>query len=155
VWNKEWSEFESIESAWADKEEQQQQREELFRVLVQHLRRLVQERDDYAHVYNYSPKCFFIHPISLFIYRLFIFFCLQHFTAMVLRELSSNGGNTLQRHNSASPQSGVVVELAEAKAKIRRWRQELEEKCEQVAELRPRAGLKGGSIGIGIESLQR
>lgn len=29
-----------------------------------------------------------------------------------------------------------MVELAEAKAKVRRWRQELEEKCEQVAELR-------------------
>ncbi len=73
MWNKEWSEFESIESAWADKEEQQQQREELFRVLVQHLRRLVQERDDYAHVYNYSLKCFFIHPIRALIYLWIIY----------------------------------------------------------------------------------
>ncbi len=53
----------------------------------------------------------------------------------MLRELSGNG-QIQQRHKNASPQSGVVVELAEAKAKIRRWRQELEEKCEQVAELR-------------------
>lgn len=30
----------------------------------------------------------------------------------------------------------MLVELAEAKAKLRRCRQELEEKCEQVAELR-------------------
>lgn len=61
---------------------------------------------------------------------------MQHLTAAVLRELSNGSTSTVQRHNNASPQSGVVVELAEAKAKIRRWRQELEEKCEQVAELR-------------------
>lgn len=66
---------------------------------------------------------------------------LQQFTSVVLRELSAGGGNSAgtsiqQRQSNASPQSGVVVELAEAKAKIRRWRQELEEKCEQVAELR-------------------
>lgn len=54
----------------------------------------------------------------------------------MLRELSGQSTPSVQRQSNASPQSGVVVELAEAKAKVRRWRQELEEKCEQVAELR-------------------
>ena len=54
----------------------------------------------------------------------------------MLRELSGQSTPSVQRHSNASPQSGVMVELAEAKAKVRRWRQELEEKCEQVAELR-------------------
>uniref|UniRef100_A0A0P4Y8S8 Girdin n=3 Tax=Daphnia magna TaxID=35525 RepID=A0A0P4Y8S8_9CRUS len=133
VWNKDWTEWESIESChgtWADKEEQQQHREELFRILVQHLRRLVQERDDYA----------------------------NQFTNVVLRELSnSNNANSMssiQRHSNASPQSGVVVELAEAKAKIRRWRQELEEKCEQVAELRDELdALKMHSVKIKQENM--
>ena len=79
---------------------------------------------------------------------------MQQFTAIVLRELSNNGGNSIQRHNNASPQSGVVVELAEAKAKIRRWRQELEEKCEQVAELRDELdALKTQSVKIKQENM--
>ena len=58
------------------------------------------------------------------------------------------------RQNNASPQSGVVVELAEAKAKIRRWRQELEEKCEQVAELRDELdALKSSSSKIKQENM--
>lgn len=74
VWNKEWSELRSIglpgcggltedgeeilEGEEEDGEDEmengksrrERQREELYRLLVQHLRRLVQERDDYAHV---------------------------------------------------------------------------------------------------------
>ena len=41
VWNKEWSELNSIS---------EDQQLSFYRTLVQHLRRLVQERDEYAHV---------------------------------------------------------------------------------------------------------
>lgn len=107
-------------------------------------------------MYTITFLCLFF--IRLFTYLLFfsffVLFHLQQFTAIVLRELSNNGGNSIQRHNNASPQSGVVVELAEAKAKIRRWRQELEEKCEQVAELRDELdALKTQSVKIKQENM--
>ena len=51
-----------------------------------------------------------------------------------------NGHHANDRHHS-------VVELAEAKAKIRRWRQEVEEKCEQVAELREELALVKAQLG--------
>ena len=54
-------------------------------------------------------------------------------TTLVLRDLSG-GQHVNDRHHG-------VVELAEAKAKIRKWRQEVEEKCEQVAELREELAL--------------
>ena len=54
-------------------------------------------------------------------------------TTLVLRDLSA-GQHANDRHHG-------VVELAEAKAKIRKWRQEVEEKCEQVAESREELGL--------------
>lgn len=85
---------------------------------------------------------------------MYLFHWQQQFTAVVLRELSGNGPSSIQRHNNTSPQSGVVVELAEAKAKIRRWRQELEEKCEQVAELRDELdSLKSQSAKIKQENM--
>lgn len=49
----------------------------------------------------------------------------------------SIGSTSSERQsNSNSQNSSILVELAESKAKLRRCRQELEEKCEQVAELR-------------------
>ena len=56
----------------------------------------------------------------------------------MLRETASGGSSNTSNANSCGngDRHHSVVELAEAKARIRRWRQEVEEKCEQVAELR-------------------
>ena len=54
----------------------------------------------------------------------------------MLREIQRSASGNSGAESSNGGTSGVVVELAEAKAKLRRCRQELEEKCEQVAELR-------------------
>lgn len=61
--------------------------------------------------------------------------CLQQVTTLVQKGLSRSGQSPHQ-DNNVNDRHHSMVELAEAKARIRKWRQEVEEKCEQVAELR-------------------
>ena len=50
VWNNEWAQMFTTESFLSASAEDEQQRLELCKILIEHLRRIVQERDDYAHV---------------------------------------------------------------------------------------------------------
>ena len=81
-------------------------------LMVTHIRRLVRERDEY----------------------------LQHWTAAVIQERSAGGGgcNEQQRKASTPMLEGethhLAVELADWKARLRKQRQELEEKSEALVE---------------------
>ena len=50
MWNSEWARMFATESVISLSVEDEQQRLELCKMLIEHLRRLVQERDEYAHV---------------------------------------------------------------------------------------------------------
>lgn len=73
---------------------------------------------------------------------------MQQLTALIISDMSPNSSSyssamswsmsstNSERQTSNTQNSSILVELAESKAKLRRCRQELEEKCEQVTELR-------------------
>ncbi|KAK2706070.1 hypothetical protein QYM36_016180 [Artemia franciscana] len=100
IWCSEWSSPSKIEP---------EQKDALYVILVDHVKRLVKERDDYA----------------------------SQVVQLVLQEVSTDvktPSSVSSTSSSVSDRHHTAVELADLKAKLRRFRQELEEKVEALSE---------------------
>lgn len=115
-------------SEWSEPPTEDSEKDRLYSIFVSHISRLTKERDQlYQRVVDLSCELlnFTLNNSNL-----------SSANSSSLKNLSSSNSSLNNNINHCDQKSHYLVELADAKSKLRRLQQELEEKSEVVVELK-------------------